>query len=148
MEQRRTVSADEDGGTGEGADGGGVDYNQQHHGDTFDTIDPNTSLSHLFANIGTPPQSSLNNSNNNNNNNTMHLLSNSNNRQSPQQQQQQLETLLHNVLLERNALRLQNDQLWKICEKQRMIIAQLNMKGKIMREGGGGNLFIIFLIIS
>ncbi|TPX68366.1 hypothetical protein SpCBS45565_g03134 [Spizellomyces sp. 'palustris'] len=36
-----------------------------------------------------------------------------------------LEVLLQNVIAERNALRLQNDQLWKIIEKQRIIIAQL-----------------------
>ncbi|KAJ3163557.1 hypothetical protein HDU86_000138 [Geranomyces michiganensis] len=36
-----------------------------------------------------------------------------------------LEVLLQNVIAERNALRQQNDQLWKIIEKQRAIIAQL-----------------------
>ncbi|KAI9006097.1 hypothetical protein BC832DRAFT_468798 [Gaertneriomyces semiglobifer] len=39
-----------------------------------------------------------------------------------------LEVLLQNVIAERNALRLQNDQLWKIIEKQRVIIGQLQVQ--------------------
>ncbi|KAJ3223731.1 hypothetical protein HK099_000751 [Clydaea vesicula] len=35
------------------------------------------------------------------------------------------ETLLNNVILERNTLRQQNEQLWKIIEKQKILIMQL-----------------------
>ncbi|KAJ3011619.1 hypothetical protein HKX48_006727 [Thoreauomyces humboldtii] len=41
-----------------------------------------------------------------------------------------LEVLLQNVIAERNALRQQNDQLWKIIEKQRTIIAQLQTQSQ------------------
>ncbi|TPX61093.1 hypothetical protein PhCBS80983_g01332 [Powellomyces hirtus] len=48
-----------------------------------------------------------------------------------------LETLLQNVIAERNALRLQNDQLWKIIEKQRTIIAQLQASQTNSVAAGG-----------
>ncbi|KAJ3205066.1 hypothetical protein HK099_000927 [Clydaea vesicula] len=48
------------------------------------------------------------------------------------QTQQNVDLLLSNVILERNTLRQQNEQLWKIIEKQKLQIAQLQEFNKEM----------------
>ncbi|TPX38012.1 hypothetical protein SmJEL517_g00001 [Synchytrium microbalum] len=47
---------------------------------------------------------------------------------SPDSEEDSMSELLQNVINERNSLRAQNDQLWKIIEKQRLMIQQLQQQ--------------------